>query len=50
MKWKHNAYLNVLVAVLGAKDEGGQAAGQLQPAEKPHQIPEDNGVVVHDGW
>lgn len=45
-----NAYLHVLAAVLGAKDKGGQAAGQLQSAEKPHQIPENNGVVVHDGW
>lgn len=50
MNWKQNAYLHVLAAVLGAKDEAREAAGQLQSTEKPHQIPENNGVVIHDGW
>lgn len=39
--------LRVSVAVLRAEDEARQVAWQVQPSEVPHQVPVDDGVVVH---
>lgn len=41
--------LNIFAVVFGAQIESRQAAGQVQSTEKPHQIPEHNGVVIHNG-
>lgn len=42
-------HLSIFAVVFGAQIESGQAAGQVQPTETPHQIPEHNGVVIHNG-
>ena len=39
--------LRVSVAVLGREDESGQVAGQVQSSEVPHQVPVDDGMLVH---
>lgn len=41
-------YLVSVATVLGGEDEGRQVTGQLQPPEVPHQVPEDDGVMVHN--
>lgn len=42
-------HLRICAVVFGAQIEARQAAGQVQPTEKPHQIPEHNRVVIHNG-
>lgn len=42
-------HLNIFAVVFGAQIESRKAARQVQPTEKPHQIPEHNGVVIHNG-
>lgn len=34
--------------VLRGQHEAWQVAWQIQPLEVPHQVPEDDGVLVHD--
>lgn len=41
-----HVYLVSMATVLGGQDESRQVARQLQSFEVPHQVPEDDGVLV----
>lgn len=41
-------YLHPVVAVFRVQDEAGQVSGQLQAAEIPHQVPENNGMLAEE--
>lgn len=43
-------HLVAAAAVLRGQYEGWQVAWQIQPFEVPHQVPEDDGVLVHNAW
>lgn len=42
------AHLVSTTAVLWGQDESRQVTGQIKPFEVPHQVPEDDGVLVHN--
>lgn len=42
------AHLHASVAVFRGQDEAGQVRGQVQAAEVPHQVPEDDGVLAEE--
>lgn len=48
MPWQPAPHLHASVAVLGGQDEAGQVGGQVQAAEVPHQVPEDDGVLAEE--
>lgn len=41
-----HAYLVSMATVLGGQDKSRQVARQLQPFKVPHEVPEDDGVLV----
>lgn len=41
-----HVYLVSMATVLGGQDKSRQVTRQLQPSEVPHQVPENNGVLV----
>ena len=43
-------YLISTAAVLGGQNESWQVTREIQPSEVPHQVPEDDGVVVDNTW
>lgn len=48
LKGRVSSDLDSLVAVLGGEDEPGQVGRQVQAAEIPHQVPEDDGVLAEE--
>lgn len=42
------SHLHASVAVFRGQDEAGQVRGQVQAAEVPHQVPEDDGVLAEE--
>lgn len=42
------SHLHSSVAVFGGQDEARKMRGQVQAAEVPHQVPEDDGVLAEE--